>query len=142
MTGESAIFEDPAAIADTILREVGPKIVLGLPLGLGKANHIANALYLRAAADSSIQLEIFTALTLEVPRARSDLERRFLAPINQRLFAGYPELLYARALRDGSLPANIKVREFFFLAGQWLNVPLAQQNYVSANYTHVPGYLI
>ena len=142
MTGQSAIFEDPAAIADAILREVGPKIVMGLPLGLGKANHIANALYLRAVADSSIHLEIFTALTLEIPKAGSELEHRFLDPINHRLFAGYPELLYARALRDGSLPANIKIREFFFLAGQWLNVPQAQQNYVSANYTHVPGYLI
>ncbi len=142
MTGESSTFDDPTAIADAILREAGPNIVMGLPLGLGKANHIANALYLRAVADPSIQLEIFTALTLEVPKAGSEIEHRFLDPINQRLFSGYPELLYAKALRQGTIPANIKVREFFFLAGAWLNVPQAQQNYVSANYTHVPGFLI
>ena len=73
-------FSDADAIADDIIRDVGKKIVLGLPLGLGKANHVANALYRRAAADSSISLTIFTALTLEKPRYRNDLERRFGAP--------------------------------------------------------------
>ena len=63
-------------------REVGKSIVLALPLGLGKANHIANAIYARAAADRSIQLTIFTALTLEqAARPRVELERRFIGPI-------------------------------------------------------------
>ncbi len=43
-------FSDPDAIADDIIREVGTNLVVGLPLGLGKANHIVNALYRRAAA--------------------------------------------------------------------------------------------
>ena len=34
------------------------------------------------------------------------------------------------------MPANIEINEFFFPAGQWLNVPLAQQGYISTNYTH------
>ena len=116
--------------------------MLGLPLGLGKANHIANALYARAAADRSIRLTIFTALTLEKPHAKSELERRFIDPVIERLFGGYPELAYAKALRHGTVPDNIEINEFFFLAGRWLSVDRAQQSYISANYTHASRYLV
>jgi len=134
--------DDADSIADAIVAEVGRKIVLGLPLGLGKAPHIANALYARAAADSSIKLTIFTALTLEKPKPRNALERRFIGPVVERLFGDWPELEHVRALRSGSLPANIEVNEFFFLAGRWLGVPLAQQSYISANYSHAMRYLL
>ena len=40
------------------------------------------------------------------------------------------------------LPPNVEVNEFFFLAGRWLGVPLAQQSYISANYTHAVRYLV
>ncbi len=142
MTARPHILADAHAIADAIVAKVGKKIVLGLPLGLGKAPHIANALYARAAADPSIHLTIFTALTLEKPHYKNVLERRFLEPVIERLFGDWPGLDYAKALRTGSLPANIEVNEFFFLAGQWLRVPLAQQSYISANYTHASRYLI
>jgi acyl-CoA hydrolase len=135
-------FHDPEAIVDDILRSVGKRIVLGLPLGLGKANHIANAFYSRAVKDPSISLRIFTALTLEAPQAHSELERRFLDPISERLFAGYPPLLYAKGRRDGTMPANIEVNEFFMLAGRWLSNPAAQQNYIAANYTHVARVML
>ena len=135
-------FTDADQLAEEIIREVGKTIVLGLPLGLGKANHVANALYRRAAADPSISLTIFTALTLEKPRYANDLERRFLEPVIERLFGGYPALEYAKALRAGRLPPNIQVNEFFFLAGAWLGVPLAQQHYISANYTHAFRYVL
>src|SRR6266852_6109619 len=102
MSGAPKTYADPDQLAQDIIREVGKTIVLGLPLGLGKANHVANALYRRAAADHSISLTIFTALTLEKPRYANDLERRFLAPVIERLFGGYPELEYAKALRAGS----------------------------------------
>ena len=46
------------------------------------------------------------------------------------------------ALRAGKLPPNIEVNEFFFLAGRWLNNPVAQQNYISANYTHALRYIL
>ena len=59
-----------------------------------------------------------------------------------RLFGGYPDLAYAAALRAGELPPNIRVTEFFFLAGRWQHVPAAQQHYISANYTHVASYLL
>jgi acyl-CoA hydrolase len=137
-----ARYEDAARLADAIVTRVGKTIVLALPLGLGKANHIANALYAKAAADRSISLTIFTALTLEVPHAKSELERRFLEPVVQRVFAGYPALHYATAIRDGKVPPNIAVNEFFFEAGQWLGSHYAQQNYISANYTHALRYVL
>jgi hypothetical protein len=101
--------------------------VLGLPLGLGKANHVANELYARAVADHTIRLRILTALTLVPFRATNELERRFIAPLNERLFAGYPRLSYADAVLEGALPPNIEVHEFFRLAGHWLHAELAQK---------------
>src|SRR6185437_10640510 len=136
------LFTDPEAIAEDIIRDVGTTLVVGLPLGLGKANHVVNALYARAAADRSIKLTLFSALTLEKPRPSSLLERRFIAPVIDRLFGGYPDLAYAGALHAGELPPNVEVVEFFFLAGKWLRVPYAQQHYISANYTHASSYLL
>jgi acyl-CoA hydrolase len=136
MTQTPALFDNPDVLAQTIVREVGRNIVLALPLGLGKGTHVANALYAIAVAEHSIRLKIFTALTLERPRSGSELERRFIEPAMERLFGDYPEFAYANALRERRLPSNIEVSEFFFLAGRWLFVPEAQQNYISANYTH------
>jgi hypothetical protein len=135
-------FSNPDAIAEDIIRDVGTNLVVGLPLGLGKANHVANALYARAAADRAINLTFLSALTLEKPRPSNLLERRFIAPVIERLFGGYPDLAYADALHANALPPNINVIEFFFLAGRWLHVPFAQQNYISANYTHAASYLL
>ncbi|MEA2829531.1 MAG: hypothetical protein QOF22_279 [Bradyrhizobium sp.] len=136
------LFSDPEAIAEDIIRDVGTHLVVGLPLGLGKANHIVNALYARAAADRTINLTFFSALTLEKPKTSSLLERRFITPVIERLFGGYPDLSYAAALHANALPPNIRVVEFFFLAGRWLHVPFAQQHYISANYTHASSYLL
>jgi Acetyl-CoA hydrolase/transferase C-terminal domain len=136
------LFSDPDAIADDIIREVGTHLVVGLPLGLGKANHIVNALYRRAATDRAIELTFFSALTLEKPKPSNLLERRFIAPVIERLFGGYPDLAYAEALHAGALPPNVKIIEFFFLAGRWLHVPFAQQHYISANYTHAASYIL
>jgi hypothetical protein len=136
------LFSDPEAIAEDIIRDVGTNLVVGLPLGLGKANHVINALYARAAADRSINLTFFSALTLEKPKPASLLEKRFIGPVIDRLFGGYPDLIYADALHAGALPPNIQVIEFFFLAGKWLRVPYAQQHYISANYTHASSYLL
>jgi acyl-CoA hydrolase len=140
--GGPVAFDDPERVADEIIARVGKTIVLALPLGLGKANHVANALFARAAADPTIDLRIFTALTLEKPRPKGDLERRFVAPLAQRLFAGYPELAYAVALHERRLPGNVKVDEFFFAAGTRLGIAAAQQSYISANYTHALRYVL
>jgi hypothetical protein len=140
--GTPVPFEDADRLAEAVIARVGKKIVLALPLGLGKANHVANALFARAAADASIELRIFTALTLEKPRGKSVLERRFVGPLSERLFGGYPELTYALALHQGRLPRNVQVDEFFFQAGTRLGVAASQRNYICANYTHVLGYLL
>ena len=116
--------------------------MLALPLGLGKANHVANSIFNRAAGDPSMALRIFTALTLGKPRPRQELERRFLEPISARLFDGYPALAYDEALRENRLPPNIEVDEFFFLAGTRLNIAASQRNYISANYTHALRYVL
>lgn len=141
-TARPATFDDPARLADAIVEKVGKTIVLALPLGLGKANHIVNALYAKAVIDRTIRLTIFTALTLEAPRAKSELERRFFEPVSQRLFAAYPALDYAAAIRAGNVPPNIEINEFFFMAGQWLGSPYAQQHYICANYTHALHYVL
>ena len=135
-------FDDPDRVADAIINRVGKNLVLALPLGLGKANHVANALFARASNDSSIRLHIFTALTLEAPRGAPGLERRFVQPFAERVFAGYPELAYGAAQRAGTLAPNITVDEFFFQAGTRLGVAAAQQNYISANYTHALRYVL
>jgi Acetyl-CoA hydrolase/transferase C-terminal domain len=136
------MFSDPEAIAEDIIRDVGTDLVVGLPLGLGKANHIVNALYRRAVADRAVNLTLFSALTLEKPKPSSLIERRFISPVIDRLFGGYPDLDYAGALHAGTLPPNVQLIEFFFLAGRWLQVPFAQQHYISANYTHAASYLL
>ena len=133
---------DATAIAERLVEQTGGKIRLALPLGLGKANTITNALTALAVQDRSIRLDIFTALTLERPAPSSDLQQRFLGPAMDRLFGAYPALDYAERLRAGTLPDNITVQEFFFQAGNWLGQEKAQQNYITANYTHALYYLM
>jgi acyl-CoA hydrolase len=130
-------FPDPETCVEATLERVGRRIRLGTPLGLGKANHLVNEFFRRAREDPRLELHIFTALTLARPRWKSDLERRFVEPLAERLFGGYPELAYVEPLRRGSLPDNIRVTEFYFQPGSFLDSPLAQQQYVSSNYTHV-----
>ena len=112
-------------------------MVCGTPLGLGKPVPLLNALYARVKAHARLRLTVISALSLEVPRASGELERRFLEPYARRAFAGVPELDYMRDLRSGRLPANVELSEFYFRPGAMLGVPVAQQSYISSNYTHV-----
>ena len=137
MNERPAAFRDVESCVDVTIQHVGRRIRLGTPLGLGKANHLVNEFFRRAREDPRLELHIFTALTLGKPRATSELERRFIEPLAERLFGGYPELAYVDPLRKGKLPDNIRVSEFYFQPGSFLNSPLAQQQYVSSNYTHV-----
>ncbi|HEX4619881.1 MAG TPA: acetyl-CoA hydrolase/transferase C-terminal domain-containing protein, partial [Steroidobacteraceae bacterium] len=131
------IFDDVGHCVDAVLRRVGSRIVLALPLGIGKPNPLANEFYRRAARDPSLDLTIVTALSLLKPVPRSALEARLVTPLAARVFGSYVEPEYARAVRSGKVPANIRVIEFFLTPGAFLNAPHAQRNYLSANYTHV-----
>jgi acyl-CoA hydrolase len=133
----TVILNDVGECVDAVLRRVGSKVVLALPLGIGKPNPLANEFYRRAARDASIDLTIITALSLRKPVARTDLERRLLEPIVERVFGNYPELEYVHAMRRGDVPPNIRIIEFFLEPGAFLDATHAQENYLSANYTHV-----
>ncbi len=122
---------------EQVIGRVGPRLVLGTPLGIGKCNALINAFYQRACRDADIHLRIITALSLSVPQPGSDLERRFLEPLARRLWPDYPELDYVSDLLADRLPANVEVLEFYFPPGRMLGAPAAQRNYISSNYTHV-----
>jgi acyl-CoA hydrolase len=125
------------AAVDHVLDKVPGDIVLGLPLGIGKPNPFVNALYRRIKANPARKLRIVTALSLEKPVGKSELERHFLEPLVQRLFQDYPDLEYVKDLRAHALPPNIEVREFFLKTGDYLGNAAAQQGFISTNYTFV-----
>lgn len=111
-------------------------IHMGLPLGLGKPNAFVNALYARVRDLPERRLTIYTALSLGRPALGDGLQRRFLEPFVERVFADYEELTYLADLRADRLPANIRVEQFFMQPGSLLHSDAAQQDYVSSNYSH------
>ncbi len=136
------MFDDVGEIVEEALRRVGKRVVLALPLGVGKPNLIANEFFRRARADASLDLTIFTALSLRKPTGSSELEKAFIDPLVARVFGNYPELDYLQAMRSGAMPANVRVIEFFFEPGALLHSRHAQSHYLSANYTHVARELL
>lgn len=122
---------------DAILQRIGPRIRLGVPLGLGKPVQLVNELYSRAAADRRIDLEIYTALSLAPPSWSSELERRLVEPLGERLFGGRPVLDYVGDRNRGELPDNVRVIEFYLVPGTLLGNGPAQRDHISSNYTHV-----
>ena len=134
--GNSLLSAD--AIVQATIDEVGPDLIVGTPLGIGKPNELLNAFYARAKSDSGINLEIITALSLAPPQGRSLLERRFLGPFTDRHFGeDYPRLSYLDDLNARQLPDNVSVIEFYLQSGALLNNRHSQSHYISTNYTHV-----
>ncbi|MGN8274480.1 acetyl-CoA hydrolase/transferase C-terminal domain-containing protein [Pseudomonas sp. SMN5] len=121
---------------DEVLERLPAHIHLGMPLGLGKPNLFANALYRRIAQLPERQLTIYTALSLGRPNLGDGLQKRFIEPFIERVFGDYPELDYLGDLHRDSLPANIRVEQFFMQPGSLLHSTTAQQDYVSSNYSH------
>src|SRR5438034_10170730 len=121
MNERPTYYHDVETCVEETLSKVGPRIALGTPLGLGKANHLINEFFRRASKDHQIDLHIFTALTLSPPCWKNELERRFLQPLSERLFGGYPELDYVDPCRRGKLPQNIHVSEFYFQPGSFIH---------------------
>lgn len=131
------LIDSIEAAVDHVLDTTPGDIVLGIPLGVGKPNPFVNALYRRIRANPARRLRIITALSLERPVGKSELERHFLAPLVERVFEDYPDLEYVKDLRGGGLPANIEVCEVFMKTGDYLGNEVAQQSYMSTNYTHI-----
>ena len=125
-------------VVDRILAEATDHLAIAAPLGLGKPNHLLNAIYRRFKSDASRRLTIYTALSLDPPAPGSDLERRFLAPFLARQFGeDYPRLEYVIDLKADRVPPNVRVQEFYFLSGAMLHSSKAQRDYASINYTQV-----
>ncbi|WP_422403696.1 acetyl-CoA hydrolase/transferase C-terminal domain-containing protein [Pseudomonas sp. GZD-209] len=121
---------------DQVLTRLPAHIHVGLPLGLGKPNAFVNALYARVRDLPQRRLTIYTALSLGRPPLGDGLQRRFLEPFVERVFADYEELTYVADLRADSLPPNIRVEQFFMQPGSLLHSVSAQQDYISSNYSH------
>ena len=121
---------------DDVLARLPAHIHMGMPLGLGKPNLFANALYRRIAKLPERALTIYTALSLGRPTLGDGLQKRFLEPFIERVFGDYPELDFLADLHKDSLPKNIQVQQFFMQPGSLLHSTSAQQDYVSSNYSH------
>jgi len=130
-------YDNPELIIDRIIDKVGKDLVVGTPLAAGKPNHLLNALYRRVKNNPDLNLRIFTALTLDKPKGKSLLEKRFFEPMVERVFGDYPDLDYEQDRQAGTLPPNVDILEFYFPAGRLLHNDYAQQNYICSNYTHV-----
>ncbi|MBI6943485.1 acetyl-CoA hydrolase/transferase family protein [Pseudomonas putida] len=121
---------------DQVLARLPAHIHMGLPLGLGKPNAFVNALYARVRDLPERRLTIYTALCLGRPPLGDGLQRRFLEPFVERVFADYEDLTFIADLRNDTLPPNIRVEQFFMQPGSLLHSEAAQQDYVSSNYSH------
>ena len=119
-----------------ILDHCGNDIHLFIPLALGKPAQLVNALYHYAKDHPEVSLTIMTALTLERPSAGKGLQKEYLGPIFDRVFADYTGCDYMPDVRKNTLPDNVKVYEFFIKSGGLIGVENTQQNYISSNYTH------
>lgn len=124
-------------VVDEVLARIDGPIRLGIPLGLGKPVRFVNALYQRIKAMPERSLTLYTALSLARPRPSGELERRFAEPFFERVLGDCPELDYLADLEQGTLPAHIRIEEFYLQPASQLDNPRAQQHYVSLNYSHV-----
>lgn len=131
-------FDSLDVAVDALLARIPGPLHLGAPLGLGKPHRLLNALYAKVAATPSRRLHLYTALSLDPPAGKSDLERRFLGPLVQRLYGDdFPRLAYVAAQKRDALPAHVEVEEFYLQSGALQQSSQAQRRYASLNYTHV-----
>ena len=135
--GKTQFFTQSEAAVDALIEKVGKDIRVIMPVGLGKANRFMNTLYKRAVEDSTINLEITSALELEIPTGKSELEQKFFKPVQKRLWSETVELDYFKGVRNGTLPDNVKIFNLYAKSGQILDIPDLQKNYLNYNYTQI-----
>lgn len=131
------ITDDVVKTVDDIINYVGKEINFATSLGLGKSVKFINELYRRAKEDPEIKLKIMTALSLEIPTGKSELEKRLVGPLVERIFGGCPELDYMIDIRAGKMPSNVELWEFYSKAGSIMTLPTQQRRHLPSNYTHV-----
>ncbi len=129
-------YSDVEKCVDDIIAKVGKKIVLAAPLALAKPNHLLNAMYRRAKFDPSLHFTLITAVSLEKPTWSSELEKRFMQPLVERIWEDFPDLDYVIDMRKGKIPSNFILMEFFNKAAGWISNAHACQHYLGSNYTH------
>ncbi len=134
---KGVIYSDVKKSVDDVLAYMGNDICFAMTLALGKPVLFINELYRRAKEDPTIKLKIVTALALERPRMKGEIEKRFMGPLVDRIFRGTPEFDYMHDFRAGRLPKNVEIYEFFNKAGGYMQTPEAQRNHLNSNYTHV-----
>ncbi|MGB3225570.1 MAG: acetyl-CoA hydrolase/transferase C-terminal domain-containing protein [Desulforhopalus sp.] len=138
MNGKTGvIYNDVKKSVDDVLDYMGNEISFAMTLALGKPILFVNELYRRAKEDPTIKLNIVTALALERPGFKSEIEKRFMGPLVDRIFEGTPEFHYMHDFRTRQLPKNVEIFEFFNKAGGYMETPEAQRNHLNSNYTHV-----
>lgn len=133
----TTFYTDHDRAAKSLITKLNNKIVIAVPLGIGKPIGILNALYRAACEDSAIQLTILTGLTFSKPTVKNKLERRFIEPILKRVLGDYENPLYEEARLAQKLPQNVTVLEFFLTPGAYLHNDYVQQNYISSSYAYI-----
>ncbi len=129
---------DLDAAVDWLLQRVDGPLRIAAPLALGKPHRLVNALYARVENDPTRRLQLYTALSLNPPRAGGDgLQARLMRPFVERHFGNdFPRLAYADAIARDRLPPHVQVEEFYMQSGGLLGSSQAQRAYTSLNYTH------
>jgi len=128
------IDHDVKRVVDETIQYLNKDIVLGVTLALGKPVKLLNEFYRRAKEDPGISLKVITALSLEKPQGKSELESRFLMDLNERVFSGVPDFDYMKDFRNGTLPPNVQLYEFYCKPGSNLKNRHYQMNHL-ANHT-------
>ena len=141
-TGKPDVFENVEELVESIISKIGNDIRMGLPIGVGKPTIIANEIYRRAKNDPNLKLKIFSGLSLETPKGKVELEKRFLGPLVKRLFPDYPDPEFTMDSHAGKLPENVEISDFYITPGAYIGNPYVQQGYISSNYSHVPRDVI
>ena len=96
-------FESLDAAVTALLARIEGPLKVGAPLGLGKPHRLLNALYARMEANPSRTLSLYTALSLDPPRGRSLLEKRFLNGI------GVPTARYEAVDSDADIAHGLSI---------------------------------
>ena len=96
-------------LVQDVTSKLNKKIVLVVPLGVGKPIKFLNTLYEYVKKNPSIELTILTALSLSKPIVKNSLGKKFIEPILDRLYQDCLELDYEKDRKAKNVPDNINI---------------------------------